>query len=116
MFYQLAIVVGLTIILMVFTGIYKGLSAFIGSMTYWVPTFIFMWRATAHSGARAAKRFVIVFFTGEAVKLLTCGILFVIAVRSLHTELFYTMIGLIGAIIAFWIASIGMIFQTKVKL
>lgn len=115
-FYQLAIIVGFVLVTLLVAGSYKGLSILTGSMTYWLPTLIFMWRAAAHSGARAAKRFVIVFFTGEAVKLLTCGVLFVIAIQYLKTELFYTMMGLIGAIIAFWIASIWMIFQTKVKL
>ncbi len=97
-------------------GIYHGLSALAGSMSYWLPTFIFMWRASAQAGARAAARFIFVFFAGEVVKLFLCGVLFVIAIKYLNTQLLYTMIGLIGAIIAFWIASMLVVFQTRVKL
>lgn len=100
--------------MMFIKGIYSGLSVLAGSMAYWLPTVIFMWRAAAQAGA--ATRFVVVFFAGEAVKLFLCGVLFVLAVKYFNTQLLYTLIGLVSAIVAFWIASVVMVFQTRVKL
>jgi ATP synthase protein I len=97
-------------------GLHSGLSVAMGALSYWLPTLIFMLRVSAHAGARAATRFMIAFFAGEAIKLALCGMLFVVAIKYLQLDLGYALLGLIIAIIAFWIASILVLFQTRVRL
>lgn len=115
-FYQLAILVGFTLIVFLLKGTYKGLSVFVGGVTYWLPTYLFVRRVSSYAGAHAAKQFIIAFFAGEAVKLILCGVLFVIAIKYIQVQILYALIGLIVSIIAFWIASIMMLLQTKVKI
>lgn len=98
---------GLVIVIGLLQGIQRGWSALVGGLSYWVPTLIFLWRVTVHAGARAAMRFMVSFFTGEVVKLFLSGVLFVLAVKYLPMDILYGLIGLIGAIMAFWIASIS---------
>lgn len=105
LFWQLVIIMGTALVIGLLQGIQRGCSSLIGGLAYWVPTLIFLWRVSAHAGARAATRFVIAFFGGEIVKLILSGVLFVVAIKYLSIDLFYGVVGLIGAIIAFWIAS-----------
>lgn len=114
--YQLMIVMGFTLILFLLKGMHSGLSVVAGGLSYWLPTLIFMMRVSTHTGARAATRFMVALFAGEVIKLVLCGILFLIAIKYLHLQLFYALIGLVSAIIAFWIASIAVLFQTRVRL
>lgn len=116
MIYQLMIIIGIAFLVFLLKGIHSGLSVVMGAMSYWVPTLIFMMRVSVHTGARAATRFMVALFAGEVIKLVLCGILFVIAIKYLQLQLSYALIGLIGAIIAFWIASIAVLFQTRVRL
>lgn len=113
--YQLIMIVGLTLILLFLKGMHEGLSILAGAIAYWLPTFIFMWRASAHAGARAATRFMIAFFAGEMIKLFLCGVLFVVVIKYFNAQLLYAVVGLIGAIVAFWIASMVVVFQKRVK-
>lgn len=113
---QLMIIVVLVLVASVIAGIYKAASVGMGAFSYWLPTLIFMMRVSAHTGARAATRFMLALFVGEVVKLVLCGILFVVAIKYLHLQLGYALLGLVGAIMAFWIASITVLFQTKVRL
>ncbi len=114
--YQLLIIAGFTMVGFLLIGVHNGLSIAMGALSYWLPTFIFMMRVSAHTGARAATRFMVALFAGEVVKLVLCGILFLIAIKYLQAQLAYALVGLIGAIIAFWIASVAMLFQTRVRL
>lgn len=114
--YQLMIVVGFTLILFLLKGLHSGLSVATGAFSYWLPTLIFMMRVSTHTGARAATRFMVALFAGEVIKLVLCGVLFLVAIKYLQLQLFYALLGLIVAIIAFWIASIAVLFQTRVRL
>jgi len=97
---------GLGLVILFLQGIQRGCSVLVGGLAYWIPTLFFLWRVSAHAGARAAKRFVMAFFAGEVVKLFLSGVLFVVAVTYLPIDEMYGVLGLIGAIFAFWIASV----------
>ena len=96
---------GLALVIGLLQGKQKGWSAISGGLTYWIPTAIFMWRVSAHTGARAAMKFMMAFFAGEFVKLMLSAVMFAMAVKYLSTDMLYGLIGLIGAILAFWIAA-----------
>lgn len=105
-FWQLIIIMGLAVVLFLLRGTQNGLSALLGGLAYWLPTFAFVTRIFARINIRAAKQFVIAFFVGEATKLLGSAILFLLIVKYLPVAVMPLLIGYIGGIIAFWIASI----------
>jgi ATP synthase protein I len=111
LFWQFLIIMGLALVILFLQGIQRGCSVLVGGLAYWIPTVIFLWRVSVHAGARAAKRFVMAFFSGEVVKLFLSGVLFVIAVNYLPIDVMYGVLGLIGAIFAFWIASVSSILS-----
>jgi len=106
---------GLALLILILQGIHKGWSTLLGGSSYFIPTSLFMLRLTRYAGARASIRFVMAFFSGEVLKLGLCGILFVGAVRYASINEVYGMIGLIGAIVAFWIGSIISLSQQEAK-
>lgn len=114
--YQLMMITGLALIILLSKGAYQSLSAWLGSLTYWLPTLLFIWRTTKCAGAQAAMRFITAFFVGEALKLASCGVLFLIIIKFGHMAMGYALMGLIGAILAFWIASMMVLLRTKVKI
>lgn len=114
-FYQLMIIVGFTLILFVLKGMHSGSSALAGGLAYWLPTFIFMRGVTACADVRGGARFMMAFFGGEAVKLALSGALFLFAVNYFPIQVIYAVIGLIMAIIAFWVASGVCLYQSGVK-
>jgi ATP synthase protein I len=109
--WQLAMIIGFAFIVFALRGFQKGASTLVGSLAYWVPTCIFIWRVSAYAGARAAMQFMIAFIAGEFVKLFLSGLLFVLMVNYFAVDMFYGVIGLIAAIIAFWIASVTSVYQ-----
>ena len=113
--YQLIAIMGLALIIFLFKGIQSSLSALLGGLAYWLPTCLFVLRVSAQALARAATRFFITFFAGEAIKLLLCGLLFVILIKYCHAQLLYALLGLMGAIIAYWISSVACLVQPGVK-
>lgn len=113
---QFLVVLGVVILVLLWKGMHKGLSLAAGAFAYGLPTLLFMLRVSAQTGAQALARFMMVFLAGEVMKLLLCGVLFLIAVAYLHLDLLYAMMGLISAIVAFWIASVLVLFQVKVRL
>ena len=114
--YQLIAIMGLALIIFLLQGIKNSLSTLLGGLVYWLPTCLFVLRISSHSHARAAMRFFVTFLTGEAVKLLLCGVLFLFVVKYCHADLFYALIGLFGAIIAYWISSVICLIQPGVKI
>jgi F0F1-type ATP synthase assembly protein I len=116
LFWQLMMILGLALLIGLLQGLQRGGSALIGGLAYWVPTLIFLWRVSAHSAARAATRFMIAFFSGEVIKLFLSGVIFLLAVKYLPLDLVYGLVGLLGAIIAFWIASMTSLIKSGGKL
>ena len=107
LFYQLVIIIGLTGMLFVLKGKQSGLSVLAGGLAYWLPTLVFVRGVASAAGARAIARFMAIFFAGEAIKLIASGALFLLAVTYFQANVLYALLGLISAITAFWIASIG---------
>lgn len=112
-FWQLMIIMGLAVVLFLLRGMQNGFSALMGGLAYWLPTCAFVWRIFARANVRAAKQFVIAFFAGEAAKLLISAILFLLIVKYLPVNTLSVLIGFIGAIVAFWIASFTFLSQNQ---
>jgi F0F1-type ATP synthase assembly protein I len=114
-FYQFLIMLGFTLLIFLLKGMQSGLSALAGAFSYWLPTFLFIWRVSTQVSARAGMRFLATFMVGEGVKLLLCGILFVFFIKYFHIQTIDAVIGLAGAIVAFWLASAALIFKKGAK-
>jgi len=78
----------------------------LGGLAYWLPTLLFVWRIFARATARAAKQFLILFMAGESIKLLLSALLFVFIVTHLPVNTVSVLIGFVGAVVSFWIASL----------
>jgi F0F1-type ATP synthase assembly protein I len=113
--YQLIAIMGLALIIFLLQGIKNSLSALSGGLVYWLPTGLFLARVSSHAHARAALRFFVTFLTGEAIKLLLCGILFLFIVKYCYADLFYALMGLVGAIVAYWVSSVICLIHPGVK-
>jgi ATP synthase protein I len=110
--YQSLIILGFILLLFLIKGTKSGLSALAGALAYWLPTLIFIWRISAQGAERAGVRFLATFILGEGLKLVLCGILFVIFIKYCQVEVLDAVVGLIGAIAAFWLASALLIFRS----
>jgi ATP synthase protein I len=108
-FVQLAIIFGLAAVLLLFKGLQGGFSALMGGLAYWIPTFVFVVRIFGRATVRGAKRFMVEFVTGEAIKLFLSGIFFVLIVKYLPVDMLSVLIGFIGAVVAFWISSMSLL-------
>jgi len=106
---------GLALLILLLQGIKNSLSALSGGLVYWLPSSLFIARLSFFRHARAATRFFVAFLTGEAIKLLLCSILFLFIVKYGQADLLYALIGLSGAIIAYWISSVVTLIQSGGK-
>jgi F0F1-type ATP synthase assembly protein I len=102
---------GFILIMLWLKGWQSALSAFAGSMSYALPTFLFLWLLSRFAGAKALSRFMMAFFLGEALKLISCGVLFLIIIQLFHLNLLNAFLGLSVSIVAFWIASPAALFR-----
>lgn len=115
LFWQFIIIMGLALVISFLQGRQRGLSAFLGGLTYWLPTFFFMWRVSAFATPRAAMQFMLAFFTAEAAKLVLSGLFFIFIIKYLSVDVLYGVMGLIGAIVAFWITSFAVLYAEGMK-
>lgn len=69
-----------------------------------IPNSYFIWSVFRHKGARAAKRFFFAFYTGEIVKLILQGFLFVLAIVYLNLTMGWFLLGFIINLAIFWFA------------
>lgn len=104
-FWQLMIIMGLAVILFLLRGIQNGFSTLAGGLAYWLPTLFFVWRVFARTALKTSRQFIASFMIGEIGKLVLSAILFLVIVKQLPVAVGPVMIGYVGAIIAFWIAS-----------
>ncbi len=102
-FLQLAGVVVLASLALIFHGVTSGFSVLMGGLAYVIPNLIFVWRVFRFVGARQMTLFMAAFFYGEAMKLILSAILFLVIVKYLPVSLLSVLVGYIGAIVAFWI-------------
>lgn len=101
-FKQLAVVALLALIAIPIAGVNSGFSVLMGGLTYCVPNLLFVWRVFRYAGAQQMTQFVAAFFAGEMIKLFLSAILFIMVVKTLPVSLLSTLVGFIGAIVAFW--------------
>lgn len=104
-YWQLTLIVGLALVLFLLQGMRSGLSALSGGLACWLPTLLFVWRVFSRN-VRAAKQFIFLFIVSEGIKLLLSAVLFVIIVEYLPVNVVSVLIGFVGAIAAFWVASL----------
>lgn len=103
---QLLGVLTIALVGLVIGGVVSAYSVLSGGLTYVLPNFVFVWVVFRYVGARQMNMFVTAFFFGEMLKLFISSILFVIVVKYLSVSLLSVLIGLFGAMISFWVASI----------
>lgn len=109
--WQLFVIVGIALILLLLQGIQQSWSALLGGLAYCLPNLFFVWRLFSYANVRTALRFVIAFFAGEVAKLTFSGILFVLIIKFLPVSSLSVLIGFLGAIISFWLISIIYLFR-----
>jgi len=102
---QFAVMIGLAFIVFILKGTHNGLSALLGGCAYVLPNLLFVWRVFRYASLRQIEKFMAAFFFGETMKLLLSAILFVLIVKYLSVQVVWTLVGYIGAIVAFWVAS-----------
>jgi len=105
-YWQLILIVGLALVLFLLRGIQSGFSALLGGLAYWLPTLLFVWRVFARASVQTAKQFLLLFVAGEGVKLLLSAVLFVLIVKMMPVNVLSVLIGFVGAVVSFWIASL----------
>jgi len=88
-----------------------GFSVFLGGMACWLPTVLFA--MLAFGVRRTSMVFLGFFMLGEVLRLLIGAILFVLVVKLFPVHVLAVLIGFIGAIVAFWVASLGLLFEQK---
>src|SRR3990167_1807437 len=103
-YWQLAIVMVLALLAGVFRGPQNGLSVLAGGVVYVLPNILFVWRVFNYVWARQVEKFIFAFFIGEMAKLIVSAVLFILVVNHFAVNTVWTLIGYVGAILAFWAA------------
>jgi ATP synthase protein I len=103
---QFAVIAGLAFFIALLRDANSGISVFLGGAAYGIPNLVFVWRVFSHASISKIQQFMAAFFFGEALKLVLSAVLFVVIVKNLAVSVVWTMMGYIGAIVAFWIASV----------
>jgi len=102
--FQLAGVVALAIIALIFFGQKNSISVLLGGLAYGLPNLIFVWRVFRYVGASQMLLFMTAFFIGEMLKLIISAFLVLMIVKYLPVSLLSVIVGFVGAIVSFWIA------------
>ncbi len=100
--WQFFVIMVLSVIILTWQGINKGISTFLGGASYVIPQFFFAWRVFSFAQPRLADQFMLVFFIGEFAKLIVSAILFILFIKYLGSEVSYMMAGYITVIVSFW--------------
>jgi len=112
---QLSGVVVIALIALILVGKMSGFSALMGGLAYGLPNLIFVWRVFRYAGASQMVQFMAAFFIGEMLKLAISAILFLLIVKYLPISLLSVLVGYVGGIVSFWIASMWL-FTKKAEI
>lgn len=112
-YWQLILIVGLALILFFIQGIQSSLSVLLGGLAYWLPTLLFVWCVFLRTRVRYAKQFLVSFVAGESIKLLLSATLFVLIIQHFPVHILSVLIGFVGAIVSFWIASLFLLTRQE---
>lgn len=88
-----------------------GLAVLLGGLSCWLPTVLFAW--SLFYVRHAPGIFLVCFMLGEVIRLLLGAILFVLVIIWLPVKILPVLIGFVGAIISFWVASLWFLFKQK---
>ena len=102
-FWQLAGVLVLALLVLPVSGITSSFSVLAGGIAYVLPNLVFVWRVFRFAGAHQMTQFITAFFLGEAMKLVLSAVLFLVIVKYLPVSLLSGLLGFAGAIVSFWI-------------
>jgi ATP synthase protein I len=79
-------------------------SALLGGLTGFIPNACFAWIFGRGDPRRAAKEVVTSFYWGEAIKLLSTALLFVVVFQLPNIQFLPMFAGFIAALMVFWLA------------
>lgn len=102
-FRQLALVAVFSCLVLTLHGAESGLSVLAGGFSYGLANLIFVWLVFRFAGAQEMTQFLAAFIAGEALKLILSGILILLVVKTLPVSLLSVLIGLMAAIVSFWL-------------
>ncbi len=112
-FYQLLVIVGIFLVVFLLKGLKNSVSLLSGSVSYWLPSVIFIGCVSRYTGAKQSMQFIAAFLIGESAKLILSGILFIMLMHYLQFNLLYAFCGLAVGIVAFWLAAFGCLFRRQ---
>ncbi len=101
---QAFFVVVITLIVYLGWDLKAAKSAFIGGMNVVIPSLIFALYAFRFVGAKAAKMVTASFYRGQALKLLTTFVLFIISFKFLDVKVEPLMVAFILTLLTHWLA------------
>ncbi|MBA3661321.1 MAG: ATP synthase subunit I [Gammaproteobacteria bacterium] len=104
--WQLCGVLILAVGAFIIRGQHDAISVFAGGLSYGLPNLIFVWLVFRYVGAQQIYHFVAAFFIGEMLKMIFSALCFVLIVKYLPVSLLSVLIGLVGAMVSFWIVCV----------
>ncbi|OGT58272.1 MAG: hypothetical protein A3F43_06230 [Gammaproteobacteria bacterium RIFCSPHIGHO2_12_FULL_42_10] len=102
---QLIGVLILAVLTLLFKNKIDSLSVLAGGLTYGFLNLLFVAVVFRYYRAQEMHKFMAAFMLSETLKLIFSAIIFLMIVKHLPVSLLFTLVGLIGAIVSFWIAS-----------
>ncbi|MCE0559341.1 ATP synthase subunit I [Motilimonas sp. 1_MG-2023] len=100
--FQALLVLAVTLICGLASGLHAGLSALVGGAIYIVPNLVFVWLAFAYAGARQSKSVVMSLYLGEVVKLILTIVMLAIALAWMELDIFSLYLAFAVALVAQW--------------
>ncbi|OGT60410.1 MAG: hypothetical protein A3F14_00190 [Gammaproteobacteria bacterium RIFCSPHIGHO2_12_FULL_43_28] len=102
-FQQLGLVALFGCIVLILHSTQSGLSVLAGGFSYGLANLLFVWLVFRYAGAQEMTQFIAAFFAGEMLKLILSAMLILIIVKTLPVSLLSVLIGLMAAIVSFWL-------------
>lgn len=111
--FQMAVTLGVALVIWLFWGFYSGVSAFTGGMICVIPNLYFAWRFFSATGALAAKQIVRGMYRAEMIKLLLTGLLFLVVFTYLPIDVLPFFAGFILTQFVGWFAPLIIQFRAS---
>jgi ATP synthase protein I len=110
---QTILVVIIAVSLLFLRGRSSGYSFLLGGFTSILPNLMFTYRLFSETSARAVTRIMLRLYVGEAIKLFTIGVLFIVMIRFMAVNLTPYIIGFIVAQIGVMVAPIMFLLRRE---
>ena len=102
LFAQSLLIVLISMCLLIFFNEHLATSALLGGLVALLPSLFFIKKLFAHQGARAAKKIVNSFYTGEALKLLSSIVLFILVFTCCSVQPVAFFLTYIAVVVSHW--------------